>query len=130
MKIKHFASTALSLCLLAGVTGYSFPITKGSSLIANASVADDYEYSINSDGTVTITKYISDDIKVVIPSVISERTVTAIGEDAFKNNSAMTSVVFPSGLESIGYEAFFGCTGLTSVIIPGNVKRIISIIQI
>ena len=124
MKIRHFASAALSLCLLAGVTGYSSPITRGSFLVANASVADDYEYSINSDGTVTITKYIGDDIKVVIPSVINERTVTAIGKDAFMNNAKMTSVVFPSGLESIGYEAFFGCTGLTSVIIPGNVKKI------
>ena len=46
----------------------------------------------------------------VVPS-----SITAIGEKAFYNCSAITSLVIDAPLKSIGAEAFTGCTGLTSL---------------
>ena len=42
-------------------------------------------------------------------------TVTSIGERAFSDCDALTSVEFPSSLTSIGERAFFDCDYLTSV---------------
>jgi hypothetical protein len=50
--------------------------------------------------------------------------VTSIGNSAFQNATAMTSVSIPTSVTSIGYLAFYGCTGLTSVIIPNSVTSV------
>ena len=44
----------------------------------------DYNYMVLTDGTVEITKYIGDDVDVVIPSKIKGKKVTSIGSYAFK----------------------------------------------
>ena len=51
-------------------------------------------------------------------------TVTKIGEGAFYNCSALTSVTIPNSVTSIGDYAFRNCTSLTSVTIPNNVTSI------
>ena len=47
-----------------------------------------------------------------------------IRDYAFKNCSALESIVFPENLEIIGDYAFEGCSNIKSVIIPQNVKII------
>ena len=42
----------------------------------------DYEYQINDNGTVTITKYIGESLTVTIPSKIANTTVESIGNNA------------------------------------------------
>lgn len=49
----------------------------------------------------------------------SER-LTTIPNDAFANQTALTSVKFPSSVTSIGTGVFSGCSNLTSANIPGN----------
>ena len=51
-------------------------------------------------------------------------TVTAIGDEAFKNNTTMLSVEIPDSVTSIGNSAFMGCTSLMGVSIPDSVKTI------
>ena len=51
-------------------------------------------------------------------------TVTAIGDEAFKNNTSMVSVSIPDGVKSIGDSAFYGCTSLLGVVIPDSVEKI------
>ena len=53
-----------------------------------------------------------------------EYSVTSIGNSAFYNCSALTSVTIPNSVTSIGDEAFSGCRGLTSVTIPNSVTSI------
>lgn len=65
--------------------------------------------------TGTITKYNGTDTVVVIPSTISSWPVTKIGEDAFQDNTTITSVTIPDSVTEIGANAFAGCTNLTSV---------------
>ena len=50
--------------------------------------------------------------------------VTSIGEHAFHNCSALTSVTIGNSVTSIGQEAFYGCSGLASVTIGLGVLSI------
>lgn len=51
-------------------------------------------------------------------------TVDGIGEQAFRNNTELTSVEIPEGSTSIDMYAFDGCTGLTTMTIPASVTSI------
>lgn len=50
--------------------------------------------------------------------------VTSIGDNAFKNNTTLTSVIVPERVESIGAYAFCKCTSLTDINFPESVKMI------
>lgn len=70
--------------------------------------------------TVTITKYTGTESTVILPSTISIWPVTKIGEDAFQDNTTITSVTIPANVTEIGANAFAGCTNLTSVNYEGD----------
>lgn len=70
--------------------------------------------------TVTITKYTGKESTVILPSTINSWHVTKIGEDAFQDNTTITSVTIPASVTEIGSNAFAGCTNLTSVNYAGN----------
>ena len=59
-----------------------------------------------------------------LTSISIPSSVTSIGESAFVGCSGLTSVSIPSSVTSIGESAFEGCLGLTSVSIPGSVTSI------
>ena len=64
---------------------------------------------------------------VVIPEKIgkdNDRTVTAIGDEAFKACAAMKSVTIPATVTSIGKAAFYNCDTLVEISIPASVKVI------
>ena len=85
--------------------------------------ADNFYYAINSDNTITITRYAGPGGSVVIPSTIDGYSVTSI-EGAFRDCTSLTSVTIPASVTSIGRQAFHGCSDLTSVTIPANVTSI------
>ena len=66
-----------------------------------------------------LTKYNGWQSFVEIPD-----TVTAIGDDAFRDNTTMVSVSIPDGVKSIGNGAFYGCSALLGVVIPDSVGSI------
>lgn len=70
--------------------------------------------------TVTITKYTGTESTVILPSKINSWPVTKIGEDAFQDNTTITSVTIPASVTEIGANAFAGCTNLTSVNYAGD----------
>ena len=70
--------------------------------------------------TVTITKYTGKESTVIILPKISSWPVTKIGEDAFQDNTTITSVTIPDSVTEIGSNAFAGCTNLTSVNYKGD----------
>jgi hypothetical protein len=87
----------------------------------------DFSYQINSGDTVTITRYYGNGGSVEIPSEIDGKTVTGIGEGAFKNSpnpNNITSVTIPDSVTGIGKNAFFECINLTSVSIGNSVTTI------
>ena len=66
--------------------------------------------------------------KVVIPDTITidgrVYTITAVGKNAFKGNTKITSVKMGNKVKSIGTNAFYGCKELKSVTIGKNVTTI------
>ena len=77
---------------------------------------------VNHTATLTgHTQEITGDLE--IPASIEHNratyTVTAIGNNALRNSTNMTSVSFPSTITSIGEGAFFNCTALTSIDLSG-----------
>jgi len=78
---------------------------------------DTVNFIIDANGV--LTKYNGWQKFVKIPD-----TVTAIGDEAFKNNTSMISVSIPDGVETIGDSAFYGCSNLLGVYVPDSVKSI------
>lgn len=76
---------------------------------------EDNPYDYPPPKTVTITKYTGKESTVILPSTINSWPVTKIGEDAFQDNTTITSVTIPGSVTEIGANAFAGCTNLTSV---------------
>ena len=88
--------------------------------------SDAYQFAVNSDNTVTITKYTGEGGDVKIPTEIDGKKVTAIGNTfketgAFQDCTALTSVILPDGVTEIQDNAFQGCTSLETVTIPASV---------
>lgn len=67
-------------------------------------------------GTINIPEYVTYNDKTY--------SVTAIGAEAFKNCTGLTSVTIPNSVTSIGANAFAFCSGLTSMTIPNSVISI------
>ena len=78
--------------------------------------------------TVTITKYTGKESTVILPSTINSTInswpVTKIEEDAFQDNTTITSVTIPASVTEIGANAFAGCTNLTSVTYEGDWSKL------
>ncbi len=90
----------------------------------NASI--DFTYTI-STGQAVITGYTGSSAEIAVPgSIVQGGTAypTAIGENAFKNRTELTSVTLSDGLTSIGNSAFNGCTGLTTIMLPDSLTSI------
>lgn len=102
------------------VLGYSCPsLVTGDYTAQFISVKDD-PFAYPPPKTVTITKYTGTESTVILPSTISSWPVTKIGEDAFQDNTTITSVTIPASVTEIGSNAFAGCTNLTSVNYEGD----------
>lgn len=93
---------------------------------ASALQYGDFTYTVNSPdtNTVTITDYTGSDAVVDIPSTISNKTVSAIGDSAFSGTSSIVNVAIPDSVSSIGDSAFAYCDSLSSITIPINVTSV------
>lgn len=102
------------------VLGYSCPSLVMSDYTAQFILVKDHPFLDPPPKTVTITKYTGKESTVILPSTISSWPVTKIGEDAFQDNTTITSVTIPDSVTEIGSNAFAGCTNLTSVTYGGD----------
>jgi hypothetical protein len=130
-------------------TGYGGIVTVRATIIDGIAVGTNYtqdfnisfalpewEYTVNRDNTVTITRYNGRDNRVVIPSTIEGRSVTAIeginevsvfgglGKHYYEYNSDITSITIPNSVTRIGSIAFDNCPSLANITIPDSVTYI------
>ena len=86
------------------------------SQILNLELEDDYYVvtGVNDSGIVDIT----------IPETYNDLPVKAIGAEAFRKYTSLTSVTIGNNVTSIGDYAFSDCDSLTNIIIPDSVTSI------
>lgn len=106
------------------VLGYSCPSLVMGDYTAQFIPVEDNPYDYPPPKTVTITKYTGTESTVILPSTINSWPVTKIGEDAFQDNTTITSVTIPASVTEIGSNAFAGCTNLTSVTYGGDWSKL------
>ena len=117
-------SNSPSINIIAEQPGTPSPETSNS--LSNDLISGDYYYSINSNGSATLTQYNGKGSFIIVPSEFDGKTVTAIGNTfrqngAFANCNTIEYVIIPTGVTVIEDNAFQSCTNLASVIIPSSV---------
>ncbi len=76
-----------------------------------------FEYEPNADGAYTVTGYSGFDNDVTIPAEYNGKPVTAVGDEAFRDNGNIIGINMPS-VTSVGTLAFYGCHSLRRVSMP------------
>ena len=120
------ASLALAFVLLGGTRAFASETTvttdQGTFTIGYGG------YGYNKYDAPTVIGYTGSESDVTLPTATvttssGEEAVTILGE-AFKSNTAITSVTIPEGYTSIGISALSGCSGLTTVTIPSTLQTV------
>ena len=94
---------------------------------ADEQVSNGLRYEVNSDdATITIKGYVEgeDPDKIIIPSTIDGKTVTAIGDKAFQYFNHLSVIELPDTIKTIGNNAFIGCVNLQELVVPESVEQI------
>ena len=110
---KHFA---LLLLLTLSVSFLMFAS-------AEKYTSGNYRYTLNTNGSATITAYTGPEEAVTVPNKLDGHTVTSIGESAFARCDWIQSVKLPNSINDIGFQAFYDCS-LTSITLPDNLRYI------
>ncbi len=118
-KRRKILAVIVALCMIIGLI-----ILPGSEKQVMAEVFENYEYMLDTDGTVIIKKYTGTDENLTIPAVIDGRAVSFIWANAFAGCTSLSRVVISDGITIIGSGAFSGCSGLVEIDIPASVTRI------
>ena len=115
--MKKFLSIILTICLILGfIPSGLFCIT------ANAYTSGCYTYTV-SNRKATITAVHPSIIgNIDVPSNLDGYTVTAIGNYAFENCTALKSITISKYIEEIGWSAFSGCSEIESIIVDKENK--------
>ena len=70
------------------------------------------------------SKIVSNTYKDGVGTIVFEKTVTNIGNEAFDECSTLTSILIPETVTSIGESAFSFCKNLSRITIPSSVTSI------
>lgn len=81
----------------------------------------DFLIEENSDGTLTIVGWSGLESELVIPEELDGKTVTVIGENAFRAVKGLTSVSVPDTVTAIDY-AFVDCKDLKTVTLGKGIR--------
>jgi hypothetical protein len=83
--------------------------------IQTAVIIEGVQYEKLSDTTCKVVSYSGSASALTIPETVEGMTVTEIGEEAFMNNTSLTSIDLPDSITVIRARAFKGCTNLSSM---------------
>ena len=118
MKTKFFT---FFVALFATTCLWAYDFKSGDLYYNITSNVEPYTVELTRDGEYELTS-------VTIPSTVDYNgityNVTSIGNDAFYDCSALTSITIPNSVTSIGNYAFCNCYALTSVTIGDSVTNI------
>ena len=97
---------------------YSDEYAADESIDASVFVSDGVEYTLNEDGTCTVTAVVDSSLEsIVIPQYVDGHKVSAVGSGAFDGSSA-TEVELPVTIEDIADDAFDGLDSSATLTAP------------
>ena len=100
-------------------------VISDSGIVASAAgTYGNYQYEVQSNGTVQITKYTGSDTSITLPSRIDGKDVTSISQYAFNGNTTIRSISLPGTFTTVPSLAFYGCYALETVTLPDTVTEI------
>jgi len=103
------------LALLLAMMGFIIALFGCAAAEESAATPAKYFTTSVLNGTYcSITGYTGDAAEIVIPGEIDGYIVQSISNNAFKGNTAITSVTLPDTIESVGANAFQNCTNLVT----------------
>ena len=105
---------SLLLCIIMLLYSFAMP--------SFALTYNGFSYEIIDEKAV-ITGYNTGATTLTIPATINGVSVVAIGDNAFKNNTALKSVVISEGIQIVGASAFENCTALAAIQVPSTIMR-------
>lgn len=108
---KRFVSLLVAACMLLTL----FPVSAFAENVATYT-SGDYQYTLNTDETATITKYTGTGPNVTIPKQLENHDVTMIGSQSFKDNQSLKKIEISNNISTIDWMAFAGCTNLEEVV--------------
>jgi hypothetical protein len=79
-----------------------------------------FVFTVNNDGTLTLSEYTGSGGDVTIPSSFQSQLVTGIAIDVFFRYFPLTSVTIPYSVTNIARAAFGFCTNLTAITVDPN----------
>ena len=128
-KNKKFIASVMALSIItAGATSAESSIIRNiipaNTLSAEAANSNGWDYSVLSNGTVKLTRYTGGASYVTVPSSINNKTVSALGDNLFKDNTTIRSVTIPKGITNLPFCCFWGATNLESVSLPSGLTTI------
>ena len=121
---KKVLSGLLALCLVFG-SASALPqgaFTDSATINASAEVEGNWEYEVQEDGTVAITKYNGSESEITIPATLGGKKIDAV-YNCFSASDKITSVTVSEGITGL-LNTFYGCSKLESVKLPNTLKSI------
>ena len=86
--------------------------------------AQSFQYTEESDGSLTLTSWQGSDSTLIIPSEIDGKSVKAIGDSCFQGLVCLKKVSVPEGVTAIGNYAFECCSALEKIYLPESLESI------
>ena len=100
-------------------------VISDSGIVASAAgTYGNYQYEVQSNGTVQITKYTGLDTSITLPSRIDGKDVTSISQYAFNGNTTIRSISLPGTFTTVPSLAFYGCDELEEVELADTITKI------
>ena len=115
-KIKCVLFTIFYICLLWLIA----------TTVSHADTFENYTYQVQTDGTVSITKYNGKEQTVEIPATINGKNVSLIASEAFAKNTNIITVSIPGTVKKIDSGAFVSCSNLENVYLENGIEDIYS----
>lgn len=84
---------------------------------------DNFRWLNGGLGSIYLLEYLGEDTEIILPNNFEGNTYQ-IYHEAFRSETALTSITLSNGVEGIGDFAFQDCSGLTSIEIPASVVAI------
>lgn len=131
---QKFIMRSLLLLLVMGAVIFGVKGNTASAVVGDTFIVGDLKYQITAepaggaDGTVSVSCNSSTVTSYSIPEKVQNNVntydVTAIADNAFIGNNAVTNITIPDSVTSIGSSTFFNCPNLQEITIPDSVTSI------